>query len=227
MACLQCRNINVLVVLRRFCSIFLGDRLMRMVFGKDLEGHQCWCCFLRLWFNYSWFVVILLLLMCPWAWLSWPEVLPAVLIHRSANLICSSFFNLLPWRPDFNPHTDTKNNSNCHDSLGYSKPKSRTVIFTINAIHGVDVRSLNLSGRGNDSNKNHPIRNTKISHQTSTTPAIMQHLHDVWSPRSRSHGSRGCSITTSELPVPQMIAFATMYCWIEPIRFIIRQPNRK
>ena len=109
MACLQCRNINVLVVLRRFCSIFLGDRLMRMVFGKDLEGHQCWCCFLRLWFNYSWFVVILLLLMCPWAWLSWPEVLPAVLIHRSANLICSSFFNLLPWRPDFNPHTSYLN----------------------------------------------------------------------------------------------------------------------
>ena len=60
-------------------------------------------------------------------------------------------------------NTDTKNNSNCHDSLGYSKPKPGTVTFVINTIQGVNYRGPNLRDRGNDANNEHPspVRNTK------------------------------------------------------------------
>ena len=60
-------------------------------------------------------------------------------------------------------NTDMKNNSNCNDSLGYSKPKPRTVTFAIDTIHSVNCRGPNLRDRGNDVNNEHPspIRNTK------------------------------------------------------------------
>ena len=58
-------------------------------------------------------------------------------------------------------NTDTKNNPNCHDSLGYSKPKQGTVTFAINAIQGVNVQVPNLRSRGNDANNKYLNRNTK------------------------------------------------------------------
>ena len=60
-------------------------------------------------------------------------------------------------------NTDMKNNSNCNDSLGYSKPKPRTVTFAIDTMQGVNFCGPNLRNRGNDMNDEHPspIRNTK------------------------------------------------------------------
>ena len=63
-------------------------------------------------------------------------------------------------------HMDTENNLNCHDSLGYSKPKPGTLSFAIDTIQGVNGRGPNLHDRGNDANNEHPIPSRNTNNQS-------------------------------------------------------------
>jgi len=87
-----------------------------------------------------------------------------------------------------------KNNSNCHDSLSYSKTKQRTVSFTIDTIQGVNCHGPKLHNRGNDANNVHPSpsKNTKNqssdSHDSGNTAMPAQRgnvmMEIIWKPGS-------------------------------------------
>ena len=64
------------------------------------------------------------------------------------------------------PSRNTTNNLNCHDSLDYSKPETKTVTFTIDTIQGVNYRGPNLRDRGNDTNNEHPSPSRNTTNQS-------------------------------------------------------------